>query len=105
METDGGATIFVKLLRIAQNIMHNREDAEDAVQEAFFKAYKRLGQFQESAEFSTWLIRIVLNEISDETAQMAYGSGRFTLRLLPKTMRDCPEGTGRLVDWPSVRAV
>ena len=51
-----------KLLRIAQNIMHNREDAEDAVQEAFFKAYKKLGQFQESAKFSTWLIRIVLNE-------------------------------------------
>jgi len=51
-----------KLLRIAHNVMHNREDAEDAVQEAFLKAYKKLGQFQESAKFSTWLIRIVLNE-------------------------------------------
>lgn len=51
-----------KLLRIAQNVMHNREDAEDAVQDAFFKAYKKLGQFQETAKFSTWLIRIVLNE-------------------------------------------
>ena len=51
-----------KLLRIAQSVMHNREDAEDAVQEAFFKAYKKLGQFQETAKFSTWLIRIVLNE-------------------------------------------
>jgi RNA polymerase sigma-70 factor (ECF subfamily) len=51
-----------KLLRIAQSITHNREEAEDAVQEAFFKAYQRLDQFQESATFSTWLIRIVLNE-------------------------------------------
>lgn len=51
-----------KLLRIAQNVMHNRQDAEDAVQEAFFKAYKKLGQFQENTKFSTWLIRIVLNE-------------------------------------------
>jgi RNA polymerase sigma-70 factor (ECF subfamily) len=51
-----------KLLRIAQSITHNREEAEDAVQEAFFKAYQRLDQFQESAKFSTWLIRIVLNE-------------------------------------------
>lgn len=51
-----------KLLRIAQSVTHNREEAEDAVQEAFFKAYQRLHQFQASAKFSTWLIRIVLNE-------------------------------------------
>jgi len=51
-----------KLLRIAQGVTHNREEAEDAVQEAFFKAYQRLDQFQENAKFSTWLIRIVLNE-------------------------------------------
>jgi RNA polymerase sigma-70 factor (ECF subfamily) len=51
-----------KLLRIAQGVTHNREEAEDAVQEAFFKAYQRLDQFQETAKFSTWLIRIVLNE-------------------------------------------
>lgn len=51
-----------KLLRIAQSVTHNREEAEDAVQEAFFKAYQRLDQFQETAKFSTWLIRIVLNE-------------------------------------------
>ena len=51
-----------KLLRIAQSVTHNREEAEDAVQEAFFKAYQKLDQFQECAKFSTWLIRIVLNE-------------------------------------------
>lgn len=51
-----------KLMRIAQSVTHNREEAEDAVQEAFFKAYQRLDQFQECAKFSTWLIRIVLNE-------------------------------------------
>src|SRR5271170_7392174 len=51
-----------KLLRIAQNATHNREKAEDAVQEAFFKAYQRLDKFHENAKFSTWMIRIVLNE-------------------------------------------
>ena len=51
-----------KLLRIAQNVTHNPEDAEEVVQEAFFKAYQKLGQFQEHAKFSTWLIRITLNE-------------------------------------------
>ena len=51
-----------KLLRIAQNVTHNSEDAEEAVQEAFFKAYQKLDQFQGHAKFSTWLIRITLNE-------------------------------------------
>jgi len=51
-----------KLLRIAQSVTRNREEAEDAVQEAFLKAYQRLEQFKESAKFSTWLVRIVLNE-------------------------------------------
>jgi RNA polymerase sigma-70 factor (ECF subfamily) len=51
-----------KLLRIAQNVTHNLEDAEEAVQEAFFKAYQKLDQFQGHARFSTWLVRITLNE-------------------------------------------
>jgi RNA polymerase sigma factor (sigma-70 family) len=51
-----------RLLRIAQNLTHNREDSEDAVQEAFLKAFQHLEQFRESAKFSTWLIRIALNE-------------------------------------------
>jgi len=51
-----------KLLRIAQNVTNNPEDAEEAVQEAFFKAYQKLDQFQGHAKFSTWLIRITLNE-------------------------------------------
>jgi RNA polymerase sigma-70 factor, ECF subfamily len=51
-----------KLLRIAQYMLHNREDAEDVVQEAFLKAFLHLGQFREDSKFSTWLIRITLNE-------------------------------------------
>jgi len=51
-----------KLFRIAQHITHNREDAEDAVQEAFLKAFRKLTQFQENSQFSTWLTRITVNE-------------------------------------------
>lgn len=51
-----------KLFRIAQHLTHNREDAEDVVQEAFLKAFQHLGQFREDAQFSTWLIRIALNQ-------------------------------------------
>ena len=51
-----------KLFRIAQHLTHNREDAEDIVQEAFLKAFQYLGQFRENSKFSTWLIRITLNQ-------------------------------------------
>jgi RNA polymerase sigma-70 factor (ECF subfamily) len=45
-----------KLLRIAQHVTDNLEDAEEAVQEAFLKGYRKLNQFQGNARFSTWLI-------------------------------------------------
>jgi RNA polymerase sigma-70 factor (ECF subfamily) len=51
-----------KLLRIANSVTHNIEDSQDAVQEAFFKAYQHLGEFREACQFSTWLIRITLNQ-------------------------------------------
>ena len=51
-----------KLLRIAQHVTHNREDSQDAVQEAFLKAFQNLGQFRGDSLFSTWLIRITVNQ-------------------------------------------
>ena len=51
-----------RLLRIAQSVTHNREDSQDAVQEAFLKAFQNLGQFREDSQFSTWLIRITVNQ-------------------------------------------
>jgi RNA polymerase sigma-70 factor (ECF subfamily) len=51
-----------KLLRIAQSVTHNREDSQDAVQEAFLKAYQHLADFREVCQFSTWLIRITVNQ-------------------------------------------
>jgi RNA polymerase sigma-70 factor, ECF subfamily len=51
-----------RLLRIAQNITHNLEDAQDAVQETFLKVFRKLAQFRENSQFSTWLFRITVNE-------------------------------------------
>jgi RNA polymerase sigma-70 factor (ECF subfamily) len=51
-----------KLLRIAQSVTHNTEDSQDAVQEAFLKAYQNLAAFREDSQFSTWLIRITVNQ-------------------------------------------
>ena len=51
-----------QLFRIAQHITQNREDAEDVMQDAFLKAYEKLDQFQGNSKFSTWLVRIAVNE-------------------------------------------
>jgi RNA polymerase sigma-70 factor (ECF subfamily) len=50
------------VFRIANHITHNREDAEDVVQDAFLKAYENLNQFQGQSKFYTWLVRIAVNE-------------------------------------------
>jgi len=51
-----------KLYRIAHGITHSKEDAEEVVQTAFLKAYQNLNRFQGRAKFSSWLIRIAMNE-------------------------------------------
>lgn len=51
-----------KIFRLTQNITQNREDAEDAMQEAFLKAYEHLGEFEGNSRFYTWLVRIAVNQ-------------------------------------------
>jgi RNA polymerase sigma-70 factor (ECF subfamily) len=51
-----------KIFRLTMNITRNREDAEDAMQDAFMKAYSHLNTFQEDSRFYTWLVRIAANE-------------------------------------------
>jgi len=51
-----------KIFRLTMNITRNREDAEDAMQDAFLKSYSHLKEFQEDSRFYTWLVRIAANE-------------------------------------------
>jgi RNA polymerase sigma-70 factor, ECF subfamily len=51
-----------RIFRLAQNIMRNREDAEDVMQDAFLKSFKHLGDFHGDSRFYTWLVRITVNE-------------------------------------------
>lgn len=49
-------------LRRAHLMLRNRNDAEDEVQNAFWKAYQRLDQYRGEGPFSAWLTRIVENQ-------------------------------------------
>lgn len=51
-----------RLYRICMSIIHNDEEAEDVMQDAYMKAYEHLPMFEGKSKFSTWLIRILINE-------------------------------------------
>ncbi len=51
-----------KAYHVALKITGNREDAEDAAQQTLLKAYAHIDQFHGDARFSSWLIRIAINE-------------------------------------------
>jgi RNA polymerase sigma-70 factor (ECF subfamily) len=50
-----------KALMLAVRILKNREDAEEALQDAFVRVYRSLSSFEGKSSFSTWFYRIVYN--------------------------------------------
>jgi len=51
-----------KILAVVLRYTRVVEDAEDIVQQSFYKAFLHLCQFQGASSFSTWLTRIAINE-------------------------------------------
>ena len=66
----GNADAFARLVelhqkrvfRVAYAILRSWEDAEDAVQDIFVKAFEHLRGFQGKSSFATWITRIAVNE-------------------------------------------
>jgi RNA polymerase sigma-70 factor (ECF subfamily) len=53
---------YPRCARIAVRILGNREDAEEAIQDAFLRAFKALGDYEDRERFSSWLTRILVNQ-------------------------------------------
>jgi RNA polymerase sigma-70 factor (ECF subfamily) len=51
-----------RLYRTIRSLLKEEAEIEDALQQAYIQAFTHLSQFQGSAQFSTWLTRIALNE-------------------------------------------
>jgi RNA polymerase sigma-70 factor (ECF subfamily) len=66
------------------------DEAEDAVQEAFVKAYRKLGSFRPGATFRPWLFTIVANEARNRRRSMSrHASLELRVRAQP-----LPDGAG-----------
>jgi RNA polymerase sigma-70 factor (ECF subfamily) len=60
---------------LAYRTLHDVEDARDATQEAFFKAFRSLRTFKPGAKFSTWIFAIVYHACCDRLARRKRYSG------------------------------
>lgn len=49
-----------RALRLATHVLHNAEEAEDVVQEAFVRIYTQIREYRGEARFYTWFYKIVL---------------------------------------------
>ena len=50
-----------RVYRSLVGILGSAEEAEDAMQDAFLKAYQHVAEFKGRSKFSTWLVRIAIN--------------------------------------------
>ena len=55
-----------RLFTLAARLLGSPDEAADAVQEAFIRAWLGLSSFRHGARFSTWLYRICLNAVHDQ---------------------------------------
>lgn len=80
-----------RLIGVAFQMLGNWEDAREAAQDSFVKAYQAVGDFDASKTFSTWLYRILINTCIDyrrrrNSVRDAIGIAPFQLGYLePKT--------------------
>lgn len=65
-----------RAMTLAVRMLKDRHDAEEALQDAFVRAFRALPGFEQRAQFSTWFYRIVYNVCSDMLARR--GSIRLT---------------------------
>lgn len=54
------------VMRVTMNVLRSPEDARDAYQEAFLKAYRKLDTFRFQCSFHTWIYRIATNVCLDQ---------------------------------------
>lgn len=85
-----------RLIAITLLMTHNREDAEDAVQEACMEAYLQRHQFMGQAAPHTWLHRIAVNEVlQNQRKSRALRRGGTSLVSLDSTLEGVvPESHG-----------
>ena len=77
-----------RVLRLALNLLRSEEDARDAYQEAFLRAYRNLSTFRFECSFHTWLYRIVTNICLDHLRKRSVRKEEAAVVETPEGPRD-----------------
>jgi RNA polymerase sigma-70 factor (ECF subfamily) len=80
--------------RLCYRYLNNHEDANDAAQEAFLRAYRAIGSFRGESAFSTWLYRIAVNSCLNFRAARKPAADE-----LPDALADPRPGAQARVEW------
>ena len=83
-----------RAFNLAFRLTGSHEDAADAVQEAFLKAYRGIQSFRRQSSFYTWLFRIVVNEV--RSRRRSRSSRRPDFSLDAASDRDPPNAPAAL---------
>lgn len=67
-----------RIYNLCRYMLENPQDAEDAAQDTFIKAYQALGNYSPTASFYTWLYRIAVNTCLDHKRKFSFHSLFFS---------------------------
>ncbi len=92
---------YARCARIAVRILGNREDAEEAIQDAFLRAFRALGDYEDRERFSAWLVRILVNQCRTMLASARRREAMF-LDVDPRELDLAIDGTSAAGAWPDL---
>lgn len=81
-----------KGMTLALRMLKNREDAEEALQDAFVRAFRSLARFEWRSSFSTWFYRIVYNVCSSALSRRGEEVSVSLQEEAEENFRELPDG-------------
>jgi RNA polymerase sigma-70 factor, ECF subfamily len=92
---------YDRCARIALRILGNREDAEEATQDAFLRAFRALESYEDRERFSAWLVRILVNQCRTLLARTRRREAVF-LDVEPGQLQLTVAGPAHDSQWPEL---
>lgn len=79
-----------RVFSLALRLIGRREEAEEAAQDAFIRAFRSLASFEQRSRFSTWLYRITYNVALDHRSRMQKSRRQFSEETADEVADDHP---------------
>ena len=98
---DGNDDAFAELVTRYKNlvysviyrIVNHPQEAEDLSQEVFLKVYRKLRQYSTEYKFSTWIVRIAVNQVIDHRRKKKQDTVSVEELIVEPSMEETPEAT------------